>query len=193
MSESVSPHVPEQAPVAENALASHADQDVIKPRIWPAILIAVLQLAAIFGGAWIAPGTLAHFMGIMWGPIIGAALLVFWWLLASRVPWRDRLVGLLLVIAIFGVARFLIHDSMKLGLLFFVLPTVTTSMAGMLLVTPMVGWLKRRWLLVLAMALAAGLWTAVRVDGLDGNLSAEFSARWTTTGRSCGPATPRAS
>ena len=41
-------------------------------RLWPAVVIVVLQAAVVLVPAMIAPGSFPHFMAMIWGPILGA-------------------------------------------------------------------------------------------------------------------------
>ena len=65
-----------------------------RPRLWPGVVIIVVQWLIILIPASVAPMTMAHFFGWFIGPMVGAVALVVWWLFASRVPWVDRRLGL---------------------------------------------------------------------------------------------------
>src|SRR5207249_4503489 len=99
-----------------------------RPRLWPGVVIVVLQWLIIMVPAWIAPVTMTHFLGWFLGPIIGAAGLAIWWLFASRLPWRDRWLGLL-AFGVTGITAWLCcHPSIGVfGLVLYALPTATTA------------------------------------------------------------------
>jgi outer membrane protein assembly factor BamB len=130
---------------------------------------------------WLAPGTFTQFLGMFWGPMVGAALVLLWWLAFSRLRWADRLLVPLACAAAGGVAVFLCHESMKFGLIIFVLPLVTTAWVAWLLVTPFLNWAPRRAGLVAAFLLVWGYSTLVRVDGIDGSFASQRSWRWDLT------------
>ena len=154
----------------------------IRPRVWPALAIVILQLALTFGSGWVAPrGTLVHLMGLMGGPVLGALLFVLWWLFASRVPVRERVIGVLLLVAVAIGVRLLSHETMTFALLTYGLSSVMTAAAAVLLLTRVARWSRCRWLLAIVVPGAALAWTTVRVDGVDGDFTPDFSFRWNPT------------
>ena len=67
---------------------------LIRPRLWPAVLILAVQWAAKLLAERFGQGEVVYFYAIFYGPLIGAGLVLLWWLFLSRVPWRDRLLAL---------------------------------------------------------------------------------------------------
>ena len=66
--------------------------DSTKPRtlrLWPGVLIVVLQLLALSGPAWLAPMTPAMFYGMLASFTVGTLLLLLGWLFASRARWSN--------------------------------------------------------------------------------------------------------
>jgi outer membrane protein assembly factor BamB len=115
------------------------------------------------------------------GPLFGSLLLCLWWLAASRVPWRSRLVGVALFLAAIVATGYAVHDTMKSSILFFALPTVTTGVIVAMLLTTRVDWHRRRWVLAITMFALFAVWTLFRMDGMDGSMAANFVWRWSTT------------
>jgi outer membrane protein assembly factor BamB len=150
-------------------------------RLWPGAVLLALQWLAIWVPGWVAPGTMAQFLGMFWGPMAGAALVLLWWLAASRLRWTDRLLVPLACAAFGGAATFLSHGSMQMGLIIYVLPLVTTAWVGWLLLTPFLSWPVRRAGLVVAFLLPWVYSTLVRVDGIDGSFTSARSWRWELT------------
>lgn len=151
-------------------------------RLWPGVVILVLQWLIILVPAWIAPVTMAHFMGWMLGSIVGAIALLIWWLFASRLRWADRVICVL----VFGVAAaamlLFCHPSLGVfGLILHALPIATTAWVLWLLVTPSLSWQPRRAGLLIVISLAWAAFILVRMDGVDGSLSSAFSFRWSPT------------
>jgi outer membrane protein assembly factor BamB len=153
-----------------------------RPRLWPAVVIVVLQWLAITVPAWVAPGTMTQFLGMFWGPIVAAAVFAGWWLLASRLSWADRGFVLLACAVLGAGAFFLYHASFGVfGLIMRALPVVLTAWLLWLLVTPALRWPVRRVGLLVVFVLAWGYFALVRLDGVDGNFSAAVSYRWVPT------------
>ena len=93
-----------------------------RPRLWPGVVIIVLQWLLILVPGWVAPGTRIQFMAMFWGPVAGAAGLALWWLFASRLRWADRLLGLLTFAAAAAAAYPFCHASVNwFGLLIYAL------------------------------------------------------------------------
>src|SRR5437764_12748726 len=61
-------------------------------RLWPAVVILVLQWLIIKIPALLAPATPTQFMGWFMGSLIGTALLIVWLLFFSKLKWADRLI-----------------------------------------------------------------------------------------------------
>ena len=150
-------------------------------RLWPAVLITVLQLVLIFAPAFISPGGVAHFLGAISGPVVGVLLLTFWWLFASRLRWRGRIIGLLLFIGTSLAVHVLVHPTMKPMTFFYVLPTMTTAVVATLVVTQPLSWPARRRFALLALVITGTAWTTLRVRGLSGGMQPEFAWRWAAT------------
>jgi outer membrane protein assembly factor BamB len=177
-----------------------------RPRVWPGLIVIVLQWIAILMPGWVAPGTITQFMGMIWGSLVAAAVIAVWWVFASRIRWTDRLL-LLVVCAAIGIgACFLYHPSfhseipdnpdyllltgvfflyrpshLSLGPILFGLPTVTTAWVLWLLVTPFLRWPVRRAGLVVIFLLAWGCFALVRVEGIDASMRAYLHWRWSKT------------
>src|SRR5438552_3201991 len=68
-------------------------------RLWPGIAIVALLWIAIKVAAWVATGTMIQFQAMFMGPMVATAAFVAWWLFASRLPWRDRWLGVAAFVA----------------------------------------------------------------------------------------------
>lgn len=151
-------------------------------RLWPGVLIIALQWSVVLLSGWLAPGTMAAFMGIMWSPIVGSLLLIVWWLFASRLPVRQRWI-LFAACAAIGTVAFFISDPTYgfLAMLLYSLPTVTTGWVAWLVVSQRLRWPVRRAGLIVVYLLGWGYFTLLRFDGTTGEFSAEFNYRWKPT------------
>lgn len=151
-------------------------------RLWPAVVIIALQWLVVLVPAQVAPGTMFHFFGMFLGPIVGTTAILAWWLFGSRLPWRERWLGLLTFGAITGVGFACFHKSMGMSsLLIYTLPLVTTASIVWLIVTARLTWRTRRVGLIVILAGACGYSALIRFEGIDGSMGAAFHYRWQPT------------
>lgn len=93
-------------------------------RVWPAVLFAMLIVAARFGPRLIENGGSQYWMVGVFGPLLCCVLLLIWWLAASRATWRERVFGFLGLAAGAAVVVSLVHSSMRgPGTTYFTLPS----------------------------------------------------------------------
>ena len=151
-------------------------------RLWPGVLIVVLEWLAIVIPAWIAPVTFAHFMGWFLGPIVATLALFGWWLFGSRLPWPERWFGLRMFLAGALALLLLSHQSVGIfGLILQGLPAATTAWVVWLAATYSLSWPVRRNGLAVVLLLAFGAFTLIRIEGTNGALTAAFRFRWSPT------------
>src|SRR5579884_2491655 len=188
MSDRVSDLLPSpevQTTASATAIVSSLPVAERRPRLWPGVVLVVLQWLLLIVPRWVAPGTMVQFLAMFWGPMITAAALVAWWLFASRVRWRDRLAVLAFCCVVGTVAFFCFDPSLRAfglpGLTFFAVPVLATGWVLWLLVTPMLNWPVRRAGLLVVVLLAWGYFTLVRFEGADGTFGTTFQYRWTPT------------
>jgi outer membrane protein assembly factor BamB len=158
---------------------------VTHPRLWPAVLILAVQWAAKLLAERFWPGEIEAFYAVFVGPMIGAGLVLVWWLFLSRVPWRDRLLALLAVLT--GGAATVLTDPIApeaggFKLVLFAVPIALTAGTLWLLVTPPLRWPLRRLGLLVVLLLPFGYYSLTRIDGVTGNMKATLSWRWSETG-----------
>jgi outer membrane protein assembly factor BamB len=182
----VTSHITSQAPPPPPPAASTNPALWLPPdprvRLWPALVLIGLQWIAIKVPTWVVPGTVFQFYGMMLGPLVGTVGVLLWWLFASRVGWRDRLLGVLVFVALGALAYPFFHPTFDLfGVFFNALPAVTTVGVLWLLVTPFLRWPVRRATLVAALALTWGYYTLVRFEGVTGEFSVALTFRWLPT------------
>jgi len=143
-------------------------------RLWPGVLIVVVQLLLAYVPRQFAAGSMAMFFGMM-GSLLGGTLLVWiWWLFFSRARWSDRLGGLALMIVAYAAAVPLSHPSARMALL---IPGVPWLCAAFVLSL----FAGRRWVTVVAVLVATLGWTLVQTDGVTGNFGSDYSWRWSAT------------
>jgi outer membrane protein assembly factor BamB len=184
VSDAISPLPDFPLPAVPGAAPADTPRSILierRLRLWPGVVLVVLQAAAIFVPGWIAPGTMTQFLAKFYGPMVATLLIAVWWLFFSRLRWSDR-------VFLFGVfvgggiaAAFVCHESFRFALVMYALPVVTSAWVLWLLATPFLDWPVRRIGLVAVFLLAWGAATLLRMDGVDGSFSAEFQWRWGTT------------
>ncbi len=154
-------------------------------RLWPAIVILVVQWLVVKGVGWVAPETMLHFMTRIWAPFIGALLFLGWWLFASRIRWQYRITVVVAFAALAAMATLLRHPSFNgIGLVAFylyALQALTAVCAAWLLITPWLRWPVRQVGLIVLFALVWGYFALLRFEGTDGSMSADLPYRWVPT------------
>src|SRR5438094_733027 len=166
-------------------------------RAWPAFLLALLMLATRFGPGISEEGAAKYWMVSVFGPLLGCLLLLIWWLSASRATWRERLFGLLGLIASAAITITLAHPTMRgAGTTYFTLPM------GFLLFALTAALLKksrpaiRSGTAVLIAFAAFSVSMLMRSDGMTGDYKFSFHSRWKQTAEDAmlaaqTPATPK--
>ena len=113
------------------------------------------------------------------GPLVCAALILLWWLLASRATWKEKLLGLVGLLVIAFAAHALADKSLKdFGLMMYMLPWGITAFALAVIVADSINAPRRVWLGLLAAAVGFGFWDLVRVDEIRGDFATTRNWRW---------------
>jgi len=153
-------------------------------RLWPAVVIAIVQVLVMFGVPLVAPDSGA-LIGML-GGVVGALAILVWWLLFSRAPWLERVGAIILMVAAVFATRAVAHASMVgagQGMMIYFLPTPYLALA-------LVAWAVttrhladgvRRAALVAAVFLACAPFDTIRTAGIKGGAGGEFHWRWTPT------------
>ena len=152
-------------------------------RIWPGALIVGLQWLMRFAVPALAPELTAA--GVI-AALLGGVGVVLWWAFFSRVPRRERWLGLVLIVLLLAVTPRLLHVSVATsmqGLMFgvYAAPLLSLALVGWAVLGPRLSAGRRRALLGLFLLLAAGVWTLVRTGGFTGDLDHDFAWRWSAT------------
>ncbi len=165
----------------QNADRKNSPPDLgIRLRIWPAAFIVLAYLAVAYGFSRLGSTNIQSFIELVIVPLAAALLLVIWWLAASRAPWLDRLAGLVLLI-LANVWVVFTQERNGAMLLAYAIPTMTTGMVALLVLTYRLRWSTQRWIIIIFLVACAGVFTAMRVDTIGGNLAPIASWRWTPT------------
>ncbi len=127
----------------------------------------------------------AFLFGLL-GGIVGALVILLWWVFFSRAPWSERLGAVVLMaVAVAATKPFLhvsvatggqgmlfyIHAIRLLSLEFFVWAVAARRLEG-----------GARWASMIAtIFLACGMWTLLRTGGITGDGQSDFAWRWSST------------
>ncbi|MCK5315354.1 MAG: hypothetical protein KAJ53_09540, partial [Anaerolineales bacterium] len=90
-------------------------------RLWPGVVIVILQWLLRFGIPIVITDAIALMIGVFGGLICGLAILV-WWAFFSRAPRFERWSAIVLMIVALVATSYLIHES------------IATAMQGMMFV-----------------------------------------------------------
>jgi outer membrane protein assembly factor BamB len=153
------------------------------PRLWPGVVIVVLQLLSLFVVPAVAPGALIF--GMLGGAVCALAILV-WWAFFSRVPWVERWGAIALMVVAILATRFVLHKSIAGGMMGMMFPIYGVISAGIALVVGAavgrsLSARARRAVLASSILLACAAWALVRTGGITGDANSDLAWRWSQT------------
>ncbi|GMW02406.1 MAG: hypothetical protein AMXMBFR84_35420 [Candidatus Hydrogenedentota bacterium] len=147
-------------------------------RLWPAVAICVGHLALL----WVAlasPTIIMNAVGIVGAPVLATLLLIIWWMTASRSPWRIRLAGLMLYLAIIAwIVLSQPHDGIRM--LIVALPALNFGLVAALVATYRVPRIQMAMAIVVLLV-GAVAFPLFRITDVNSNLSPVLGWRWTPT------------
>jgi outer membrane protein assembly factor BamB len=152
-------------------------------RIWPGIVVLVVQWLLMTVPHWLAPGTMVGGMIARFGgPLFGMLGVIIWWLFLSRLRWRDRFLGLGACAILAACAYPFYHATFDgMVVVMFVFPALTTAWVLWFVFTPYLSWPVRRAGLICIMALVWAHFALVRFDGVTGGFTPALAYRWMPT------------
>ena len=152
-------------------------------RLWPGVIAALALLIVRFT----APFVLAEgaIVGILAG-VVGAALILLWWLFFSRAPWLERIGAIVMMVATIAATYPLVHRSISNGMMGMMLPVYGLPMLAVALVAGVTvarrgSAAMRRVSIVASMVIVGGLFTLIRTGGISGEAASDIQWRWTPT------------
>ncbi len=157
---------------------SNSDQKSL--RLWPGIVIVILQWFIRYALPIIVPAALA--VAVFGGLILGLVV-VLWWAFFSRAPRTDRWLGVLLIIAAMAATPLVLHESIANGMMGLMFVVYATPLVSLLFVIWAVISQRfpvpvKRITMVVAVLLACGYWALLRTGGITADLHIDFSWRW---------------
>ena len=152
-------------------------------RLWPGVVIVILQWLFRFGIPIVAPETMVF--GVFGGLLCGLAFVV-WWAFFSRAPRFERLGALILMIVMIVSTRPLLHKSIAtagMGVLYFTyaIPVLCLAFVIWAVASRRFSNGLRRATMVATILLACGVFTLVQTGGITNDADSDFSLRWAKT------------
>jgi outer membrane protein assembly factor BamB len=152
-------------------------------RLWPGVVIVVIQWVLRFGVPIVAPDALP--IAVIGGLVCGV-LIIFWWAFFSRAHWGERWGGVVLIVAAMYAAYRLVHVSIRtamMGVMFpvYAIPVVCLALVVWAVASRRLSDGLRRATMVAAILVACGIWTLVRTGGFTADLHHDFALRWAKT------------
>ncbi|HEV3469448.1 MAG TPA: PQQ-binding-like beta-propeller repeat protein [Pyrinomonadaceae bacterium] len=152
-------------------------------RLWPGVLILVLQLLSMFVLPAAVPGTLI--VGML-GGLLGALAILVWWAFFSRAPRAERWGAVALMLVAMVATRLVLHESIAGGMMGMMFPFYGLMSVGVALVVGALAGRRlsggpRRAVLAAAILLACGAWALVRTGGITGDAESDLAWRWSQT------------
>ena len=148
-------------------------------RIWPAVLCLAGMFVAKLLPSMIENGPSQIWMSAAFGPLLGALLLLGWWLFASRARWQERLIGLIGLAVTCGLAAVLLHPTM-LGpaVLVLTIPLGVGAFAVGTIVLSRVHSPARIGIALLMAFVGFGYTDLLRAEGMWGDFAFDLHWRW---------------
>lgn len=150
-------------------------------RVWPAIVIVLLQWISRFGVKAVIPGIEGFGQGMM-ASFAFTILLIIWWTFFSRARWKERLGALGLMVAALGTAWFFRHESMWiLWLLGYAVPILSLAFVLWAVITRRMPDRVRHATMAATILIACLSWLFVRTNGINGDHQATFGWRFSAS------------
>jgi outer membrane protein assembly factor BamB len=152
-------------------------------RIWPGVVIVILQWLCRFVLPMVAPKVLIF--SVLSGVVGGLAIAV-WWVFFSRAQRIERWGILVVVIMALFATPLVLHKSIATGMMGLMFTLYATPVISLLFVIAVVishrfADRPRRIVMVASILLACALWTLVRTGGITGSADSDFAWRWSQT------------
>jgi outer membrane protein assembly factor BamB len=149
-------------------------------RLWPGVVIVLLQLLTLFGLPVIAPDVGGF--GILSGAL-GLLAVIVWWAFFSRAPWRERVGAIVLMIVAMAATPYILHESVRtgnMGMQFFIFSAGILSLGfvAWAVVTRSLADRIRHATMVATILLACAGFALIRSEGLSGEGAPDFTWRW---------------
>jgi outer membrane protein assembly factor BamB len=153
-----------------------------EPRYRTAVVLVALYWGVILAAAGFEKPYFVAFLTNLGTAALLTLAFFGWWWSNLRVALLDRAIGFVLVVGGAAAAVPLCHRSVgPWGMLMSVMPALLTAWTAWLVLSRKAGPGVRRLGTLAVVAATLGVFSLVRIDGLDGDLRASMSWRWTPT------------
>lgn len=154
-------------------------------RLWPGVVIVLLQWLVRYGIPLIIPSDTATQLGVF-GGLLGGLAIVVWWAFFSRANKIDRWSAIVFMMIAFFATSFFLHFSIKtamMGLMYavYTIPLLSLSFVMWAVVSRKLSVKLQRLTMFATIFIACGVWTLLRTDGMRGNSRNDFAWRWSKT------------
>jgi outer membrane protein assembly factor BamB len=159
-------------------------------RLWPGLLVAAFIVFIRFVLPSVAPDAVIFgfgtgILGVL-GGALGGLVVVAWWLLFSRAPWRERIGVILMMIAAAVLTSFVIDRSVATGHMGAMYPLYVTPLLGLALAfgaaaSRGLSSARRSMAMLGAILIACAVISSLRTAGISGEGVSDLHWRWTST------------
>ena len=152
-------------------------------RLWPGVVLAVLQCLAWFLVPIVLPDDAIY--GMLGAVLCGLAI-ILWWLFFSRAPWSERVGAIVLMPVAVLATKPIVHASianagMGRMLPILAIPVLSLALVAWAAASRRLANRPRRAAMVASILLACGVFALVRTGGVSGDGHSDFHWRWTQT------------
>jgi len=173
------------APPASAATPATLAGDTAPPRLpwaWPPVLLVGLLWLFQFISGQIELTMFQKFGSRMVADALIMLAFLLWWLLGSRLRWRERFALLGTFIGVNILAERMAHPSLQ-GMAWgmFAVPVALTAAALVWVIARRLSPRGRFVALTIAFALPCGVFSLLRMNGISGEQQADLSWRWSQT------------
>jgi outer membrane protein assembly factor BamB len=152
-------------------------------RLWPGVVIVILQWLVRFVLPSVSPGAIA--MGVF-GGLLGGLAIIVWWVFFSRAPRFERWAAIVLMVVALIATSQIIHKSIETAMMGMMFPVYSIPVLSLAFVVWAVASRRfseslRRATMVSTILLASGFWVFLRTNGMDGEAHQYFAWRWAKT------------
>jgi outer membrane protein assembly factor BamB len=154
-------------------------------RLWPGLVIVMLQWLIRFGIPIVVPSDEALMIAVF-GGLLGGLAIAVWWAFFSRAPISERWGAIvLMIVALYTTSR-IVHISIanaNMGMMFtiFSIPVMSLAFVVWAVASRHLSNGPRRATMVVTILLASGFWALLRTNGMTSDLHFDFTWRWAKT------------
>ncbi|MGB0714717.1 MAG: PQQ-binding-like beta-propeller repeat protein [Phycisphaerae bacterium] len=151
-------------------------------RLWPGLLILILQVVAFWISIEPSINNAARFGFMVGAPVLCGLLLIIWLLTASRLSWGEKITLLLVPIGLSAIVAQLIHSTLGVMMIAHGIPlTILVVVVGLYVIRAGDRSVVRTVPILLCLGIVWAVFPLVRVDGVDGQYLPELAWRWSDT------------